>query len=136
MQMDKNPFLVSTIHLQNSKVLIQPEQAEATKGKNVIIGEKRIITGDEKVLSQEVVVEKTIDGKESLKITIKAPTFVGGGGGQARANIVEETTRQPEAPQSVRPVNATGQTGLAWGHIAPPVRHDPHTSQIGLQVPG
>jgi hypothetical protein len=80
MQMDKNPFLVSTIHLQNSKVLIRPEQAEATKGKNVIIGEKRIITGDEKVLSQEVVVEKTTDGKESLKITIKAPTFMGGAG--------------------------------------------------------
>jgi hypothetical protein len=135
MQMDKNPFLVSTIHLQNSKVLIRPEQAEATKGKNVIIGEKRIITGDEKVLSQEVVVEKTIDGKESLKITIKAPTFMGGGG-QARANILEETTRQPKAPKSVRPVNATGQTGLARGHTAPPVRHDPHTSQIGLQVPG
>jgi hypothetical protein len=48
---DKNPFSVSTIDLQNSKVLIQLKQAEAAKGKNVVIGEKHIITADEKVLS-------------------------------------------------------------------------------------
>jgi hypothetical protein len=77
MHVDKNPFLVSTIDLQNSKALIQPEQAKATKGKNVVIGEKRTITADEKILSLEVVVEKTADGKESLKITIKAPTLGG-----------------------------------------------------------
>jgi hypothetical protein len=35
----------------------------------VVIGEKRTITVDEKILSQEVVVEMTADGKESLKIT-------------------------------------------------------------------
>jgi hypothetical protein len=63
MHVDKNPFLVSTIDLQNSKALIQPEQAKATKGKNVVIGEKRTITADEKILSLEVVVEKTADGK-------------------------------------------------------------------------
>jgi hypothetical protein len=39
-QVDKNPFSVNTIDLQNSKVLIRPEQAEAAKGKNVVIGEK------------------------------------------------------------------------------------------------
>jgi hypothetical protein len=59
-------------------VLIQPEQAETAKGKNVIIGKKkRSITANEKILPQEVVVEKTADGKESLKITIKAPTLGG-----------------------------------------------------------
>jgi hypothetical protein len=100
MQVDKNPFLINTIDLQNSKVLIRPEQAEVAKGNNVVIGEKCTITGDEKILSREVVVEKTTDGKESLKITIKAPML----GGQAQGKIVEETTRQPEAPQPVRPV--------------------------------
>jgi hypothetical protein len=39
----------------------------------VVIGEKRTIIVDEKILSREVVVEKTDDGKESMKITIKAP---------------------------------------------------------------
>jgi hypothetical protein len=41
----------------------------------VVINEKRTITTDEKVFLQEVVVEKTIDEKESLKITIKAPVL-------------------------------------------------------------
>jgi hypothetical protein len=97
---DKNPFSVNTIYLQNSKVLVRPEQAEATKGKNVVIGEKCTITTDEKILSREVVVEKTPDDKESLKITIKAHTL----GGQARAKIVEGLARQLEASQPVRPV--------------------------------
>jgi hypothetical protein len=79
----------------------------------VVIGEKRTITANEKILSREVVVEKTVNGKESLKITIKALTL--GGGGQAQAKIVEETTRQPEALQLVRPVHTIGQTGLARG---------------------
>jgi uncharacterized protein YggU (UPF0235/DUF167 family) len=47
-----------------------------------------------KVLSREVAVEKTVDGKESLKITVKAHTL----GGQAQAKIVEEMMKQPEAP--------------------------------------
>jgi hypothetical protein len=43
----------------------------------VVISEKCTITTDEKILSLEVVVEKTADGKESLKITIKAPILGG-----------------------------------------------------------
>jgi hypothetical protein len=42
MQVDKKPFPVSTIDLQNSKVLIRPEQAEAAKGKNVVIDENAL----------------------------------------------------------------------------------------------
>jgi hypothetical protein len=77
MQVDKNSFLVNTIDLKNSKVLIRPKQAEAAKGKNVVIDEKRTIIVDENILSREVVVEKTANSKESLKITIKAPTLGG-----------------------------------------------------------
>jgi hypothetical protein len=84
MWVDKNPFPVNTIDLQNSKVLIRPEQAEAAKGKNVVISKKCTITVDEKILSQEVVVEKTADGKESLKITIMAPTL---GGGRSKTRL-------------------------------------------------
>jgi hypothetical protein len=51
MQVDKNPFPINTIDLQNSMVLVRPEQTEATWGKTVIIREKRTITADEKVLS-------------------------------------------------------------------------------------
>jgi hypothetical protein len=77
MQVDKNPFPVNIIDLQNSNVLIRPEQAKTAQGKNMVISEKRTITVNEKVLSWKVVVEKTADGKESLKITIKAPTLGG-----------------------------------------------------------
>jgi hypothetical protein len=83
MQVDKNPFPVNTIGLQNSKVLIQLEQAEAVKSKNVVIVKKFTITTDEKILSQEVVMDKSADGKESMENTIKAPML----GGQAQAKI-------------------------------------------------
>jgi hypothetical protein len=43
----------------------------------VIINNKRIISVDDKILSCEVVLEKTLDRKEYLKITIKAPTLEG-----------------------------------------------------------
>jgi hypothetical protein len=89
----------------------------------VVIDEKYPITADEKILSREVVVEKTVDGKESLKITIKGPTL----GGQAQAKIAEETVKQPEALKPIRPVHATGQTSLTGGHPAPPVRPVSHT---------
>jgi hypothetical protein len=112
MQVDNNPFPVSTIDLQNSKVLIWPKQTEVAKDKNVVIGEKHTITAEEKILSWEVVLKKTADGKESLKITIKAPIL----GGQAQDKIAEETAKQPEALKSVRPVqpgvSITGQTSL------------------------
>jgi hypothetical protein len=104
MQVDKNLFWVNTIDLQNSKVLIRLEQAQATKGKNVVNDEKCAIIIDEKILSREVVVKKTADGKESLKITIKAPIV----SGQDRAKIAEESTRLPESSQPVRPVQPGG----------------------------
>jgi hypothetical protein len=43
----------------------------------VIFCEKRTITSNEKFLPREVMVEKTSDNKESLKITAKAPTLGG-----------------------------------------------------------
>jgi len=41
MQIDNNPFPMHTVDFQNPKVLIWPNQAESTKGKNVVIGEPR-----------------------------------------------------------------------------------------------
>jgi hypothetical protein len=41
MQMDNDLFHVNTIDLHGAKVLVRPEQAESTKGKNVIISEER-----------------------------------------------------------------------------------------------
>lgn len=77
MQVDKIPFPVHTIDLNNAKVLIWLEQAEGAKGKNVIICEERLKTSEDKILARKVVVEKTPDGKESLKITVKASRLGG-----------------------------------------------------------
>jgi hypothetical protein len=68
MRIDKKTFHISMIDLHNSKVLIHPEQVDTTKGKDVIIGNKRIIIVDESM--------KINDVKESMKIT-KALTLKG-----------------------------------------------------------
>jgi hypothetical protein len=57
-----DPFLVNAIDLQGAKVLVWPEQAELTKVKNVIIQQR-----------------KAADGKDALKIIVKASTLKGGG---------------------------------------------------------
>jgi hypothetical protein len=125
MELDKIPFLVNTIYLQNSKVLIRPEQAETTKAKNVVIGEKRTkITADEKILSREVVEEKTANGKKSLKIIIKAPTLRG------RPEPRLQSSRQDN------PSLCNQSDWLSRGHLAPAVRPVCRISQADPEVPG
>ena len=43
MKVDQNPFPTHThmLELNNPKVLVQPNQAESAKGKNIIVGEER-----------------------------------------------------------------------------------------------
>jgi hypothetical protein len=43
MKLDKDPFLtnMNMVKLKGKKVLVQPSQAETTKGKEVVIGEER-----------------------------------------------------------------------------------------------
>jgi len=55
MKIDKVPFPVHTIDLNNAKVLILPDKAEGGKGKNVIIGDDRPLTVDNNFLPREVI---------------------------------------------------------------------------------
>ena len=55
MKLDKVPFPMHTIDLNNAKVLIRPDQTEGAKGKNVIIGDERPLIIDNKILAWEVV---------------------------------------------------------------------------------
>ena len=108
MQIDKYLFPVNTINLQGSKVLIRLEQADTTKGKNVVLGEKRTFTVEDKILSREVVVEKKSNGKESMKITVKSSSLEGQEKEQSKAT-------------GKRPVSAIGQVRLqarwpGWVH--------------------
>ena len=77
MKIDKALIPVHTIDLNNAKVLIQPDQAEGAKGKNVIIGDDRPLIIDNKILAREVIQEKTPDGKKNLRIILKPRTLGG-----------------------------------------------------------
>ena len=78
MKIDKASFPVHTIDLNNAKVLIRPDQAEGAKGKNVIIGNDRPLTDDNKILAREVIQEKAPDGKKNMRIILKPRTLGGG----------------------------------------------------------
>ena len=96
---------VHTLELNNPKVLLRLTQAEGAKGKNVIIGDPRPNDVKDKVPIREVVLEKSADGKESLKITINAPRLRGQG------SPTLGTSRPAVQVRPVRPVSPTGQTG-------------------------
>ena len=105
MKIDKAPFPVHTIDLNNAKVLIRPDQAEGTKGKNVIIRDDRPLTIDNKILAREVIQLKTLDGKKNPRIILKPRTL----GGQEGSSSGDRSTAQP---RPVIPVSPTGQTAL------------------------
>jgi hypothetical protein len=90
MQVDKAPFPINTMDLQQPKVLVRPHQAEATKGKNVVIGEaKPDLRGKEPV--RKVHYDKTPDGKETFKVTVSASRY--GGKGRPHLSINDRLSR-------------------------------------------
>ena len=84
-------------------VLTRP-QAEGAKGKNVIIGVQGPKNLNNKILAREVTLGKTLDGKESLKITITASRPRGQEGSS------RDTSWPAAQARPVRPVTSTGQT--------------------------
>ena len=82
MQVDKTPFPVHTLELNNPKFLLRPKQAEGAQGKNIVMGDPRLMNANDKILAREVVAEKTADGKPTLRIFVNAPKP----GGQASSS--------------------------------------------------
>ena len=80
---NKTRSMAKTLEINNPTILIQPEQVDSTIGKNMIIGEPREPKKGKKVLDHEMVLEKSNDNQESLRITIKS--F--GLGGQAQTLV-------------------------------------------------
>jgi hypothetical protein len=110
MQVDKQPFPINTMELQQPKVLVRPHQAEATKGKNMMVGEaKPDLRGKE--LTREVTYKKTPDDRETFKITVKAT----GHGGQGSSTPSSQQTTEPVLDRVVRPGVQGGQTAPAHG---------------------
>src|SRR6185437_1336504 len=79
------------------------------KEKNIIIGEPRPKNVNDKIQAREVMMEKTPDGKESLKITVKASRPRG------QESSSRDTSRPAAQARPVRPVVSTGQTGQTKG---------------------
>ena len=99
MQVDKPPFPVYTLELHNPKVLLQPKQAEGAQGKNVVIGDPRPMNANDKILTREVIAEKTPDGKPTLRIFVNAPKPEGQAGSSSQPAV-----QARPVIQSVRPV--------------------------------
>ena len=75
----------------------------------MIIGEERRKNVNDKILAIEVVLEKTPDGKESLKITLRASRP----GGQASSS--QNSSQPVTQARQVRPASSTGRTGYPQG---------------------
>jgi hypothetical protein len=75
MQIDRSPFLVNKLDLENLAILIQPEQVDTTKGKNVVVDDPRSENDVGSAPSRKVVMEKLPDGEETITITIRGFTL-------------------------------------------------------------
>jgi hypothetical protein len=71
MKVDKQPFRINTMELQQPMISVRSHQAKATMGKDVMVGDsKPDLRGKE--LTRELAYKKTPDGRETFKITVKA----------------------------------------------------------------
>jgi hypothetical protein len=91
MQVDTEPFPMNIIDFEGKKVLIRPSTADKEKGKEVSIGNTQEADESNKVSCRKVVVEKTPDGGETLKVTITTSGI--GGQAQTRGQAREPVLR-------------------------------------------
>jgi hypothetical protein len=99
-KVDKKPFVVNTMELQQPKVLVQPHQAEATKGKNVMVGKAKPDLRGKELTREVVAYEKTPNGREIFKITVKASRH----GGQKSSMPSGQQTTGPVLDRAVKPL--------------------------------
>jgi hypothetical protein len=127
MQVDTDTFPMNVIDFEGKKVLIRPSMADKGKGKKVIIGDARKANENNKNSCRKVVAEKTLDGGETLKVTITTSNAGGQAqaGSQARApvlHIADGTThRHADGPGHRRTVRIIPTDGPTT-----PKNHDDH----------
>ena len=110
MQIDNNTFPVHTFELHNSKVLIRPNQAESTKGKNVVIGKPR---SEQKKKSLEASSKSsTLGGQDQKKGARSVKTgltcLVTGLTGPSGGSVLGRHEQRKK--------DGSAQTGLETGH--------------------
>jgi hypothetical protein len=87
---------MNVIYFNGKKILIRPSTADKGKDKEVIIGNTREADGNNKISCRKVVVEKTPDGGETLKVTITTANTRGQA--QTRGHAREPILRIPNSP--------------------------------------
>jgi hypothetical protein len=98
MQVDENPFpnsaFVKVLELSNPKVLIRSDQAENTKGENVIIGKQR--NGERQLLEviPKVSATSTLGGQDKIKTAGTASTGLTG----AQTGLTGASRKVQDAP--------------------------------------
>jgi hypothetical protein len=60
------------MNLDSKKVLVRLEVTDNDKGKGILIDDPRVLDENKKIVLRKVIVEKTLDWGETLKITIKS----------------------------------------------------------------
>jgi hypothetical protein len=118
MQVDTEPFPVNVIDFKGKKVIIRPGMADKGKGKEVIIGDAQKDDENYKISCRKVVVEKTPNRGETLKVNITTSNTRGQAQArnQARAHILRiadglthrrgRSGTQPDSPD-----HSSGQSG-------------------------
>jgi hypothetical protein len=101
MQVDKVTFPMHTIEAGPPAVLIRPEQANTTQGKNMFIGEPHVAPNVKTNSGRKVVLEKDDEGKNKLKITARSTQYL------RRQRLYETVVAQQ------RPARPTGPVGQA-----------------------
>jgi hypothetical protein len=100
---------VNMIDFKGKRVLIQPSTANKGKDKEVIIGNAREADGNNKISCRKVLVEKTPDGGETLKVTIT--TSGTGEQAQTRGHAREPILRIADGPVPRRGWSVTSPDG-------------------------
>jgi hypothetical protein len=75
MPVEQSLFPVNKLDLENPTILIRLEQADTTKGKNVVVSDPRPVNVAGPTPSHKVVVEKISDGEAMITITIRVSTM-------------------------------------------------------------
>jgi hypothetical protein len=116
MQVDQSPFPVNKLDLKNPPVLIWSEQADTTKGKNVVIDDPRPENDARPTPSCKVVMEKLPDGEETITIIIRGSTT-----GNHEREAEGSTSARDKAKQ--KPIAANQEQVVR----PPPGRSDRHS---------
>jgi hypothetical protein len=103
---------MNMIDFEGKRILVQPNTTDKGKDKEIIIGNTREADGNHKISCRKVVAEKTPDGGETLKVTIKTSSTGGASTDQGAGAlcILDSPThrRRPSGTTPDGPDNSSG----------------------------